>query len=584
MEPSAGSDTTPLSDTDDTAAPPQGTDSGGTPGHRRPDYRLTWLGAGLIVAISLAWVSLELGGPRVTQVFEDAIIATGATAAALALTHLARTVTHNGETGRGWQFLAAGAWFEALGEIAWFAYGLLAIEAPYPGLADVFYVAGYPLLAVGLLLLATDPRDTRPWLRFTLDGLIVAAALVTIAWHFAFDPIIATSQLDEFSTWLSMAYPTLDLLLASIALVVAVNLRGPRRTPLLVIAVGFFMWFVGDTAFAALEFSGGYVYSELGLLWLVGDLLIVLGALHPNALSETVPGYRRHYEFHELTYPFVPFLATMAILGEVAVTHRLDAGDVIFGSLVVLSLVARQAYIARDATRLSRELETNEQALDRRNQELLLINRIVRHDIRNDMAVANGWAGELEPHVDEDGGPMVERILATTQHTIDLTETLRDFVAALEPGEAVPLEPIPLREYLDETLQSRRETYPEADFSIGDIPAVDVRANPLLATVFRNILNNAVQHNDTDHPQVEISVTEADDTLQVRIADNGPGIPDERKDALFGREAKGLESAGSGIGLYLVDTLVDHYRGDVWVEDNEPRGSVFVVELQKTRR
>lgn len=581
MKSSAGSDTTPLSDTDDTRGPPLGNDRSDATRHWPREYRLAWLGAGLVVAISVAWVSTELGGPRITQLFEDGVIAAGAILAAVALTHLARTAADS--AGREWQFLAAGAWFEALGELTWFAYGVLAVEAPFPGLPDVFYVVGYPLLALGLLLLASDPRDTRPRLRFALDGLIVGAAFVTIAWHFAFDPIIATSQLDVFSTWLSIAYPTLDLLLASLALVVAVNLRGPRRTAIILVALGFFMWFVGDTAFAALEFGGGYVYDELGLLWLVGDLLIALGALHPDALSPTVPGYRRHYEFHELTYPFVPFLATMAILGEVALTHRLDAGDAIFGTMVMLFLVARQLYIARDATRLSRELETSEHALDRRNQELLLINRIVRHDIRNDMAVANGWAGELRSHVDKDGEPMLERVLATTQHTIDLTETLRDFVAALEPGEAVPLEPIPLREYLEETLESRRETYPEADFTAGNVPDIGVRANPLLATVFRNLLNNAVQHNDTDTPLIEVDVTETNDTVQVRIADNGPGIPDARKEALFGRDEKGLENAGSGIGLYLVDTLVDHYRGDIWVEDNDPRGSVFVVELQKAQ-
>ena len=42
-----------------------------------------------------------------------------------------------------------------------------------------------------------------------------------------------------------------------------------------------------------------------------------------------------------------------------------------------------------------------------------------------------------------------------------------------------------------------------------------------------------------------------------------------------------METGGTGIGLYLVKTLVDKYDGDVWVEDNDPTGSVFVVELRR---
>ena len=68
--------------------------------------------------------------------------------------------------------------------------------------------------------------------------------------------------------------------------------------------------------------------------------------------------------------------------------------------------------------------------------------------------------------------------------------------------------------------------------------------------------------------------------MAVHIADNGPGIPDERKDEIFGRGEKGLESSGTGLGLYLVDTLVQRYGGDVTVSDGT-EGAEFVVTLQR---
>jgi signal transduction histidine kinase len=550
-----------------------------SPGDWPQRYRLAWVAAALLLAVSFAWVRYSVGGPRASQVFQDLVVAAGAVAAAVAVTRLSRRLT--GQTRRGWQFLAVGFALEALGELTWAAYSALAADIPYPGVADAFYLSGYVLLAAGFVTLAVDPRDTRPRVRFTLDGLVVATALLTLGWHFSLEPLIAASPLDALTTWLSVAYPVLDIVVASVALVVAMNARGPRRLPLLLVAGGLFAWAVGDVAFVALEFGDGYAADELGLFWLLGDLAVVLGALHPDADAAPTACRARHFKFHELAVPYVPFVVTMGVVSYLGFTNALDRGDVLLGALVVAFVVARQVYVSRDVARLGDELDASERSLARRNEELLLVNRIVRHDIRNDMAVANGWAGELRGHVDEAGEPMLERVLRTTQHTIDLTETLRDFVEALEPGTEADLEPTSLRQHLRETVESCRETYPHAAFEVGDVPDVRVEANALLGTVFRNLLNNAVQHNDTDEPRIRVSVETTGDSVRVRIADNGPGLPVARREAVFGRAERGLNSGGSGVGLYLVDTLVRQYGGDVWVEDAEPRGAVFVVELDR---
>lgn len=89
-------------------------------------------------------------------------------------------------------------------------------------------------------------------------------------------------------------------------------------------------------------------------------------------------------------------------------------------------------------------------------------------------------------------------------------------------------------------------------------------------------------HNDKEVPTVHITAGLDEETVTVTIADNGPGIRDSQKRAIFGKGNKGIDSRGTGLGLYLVETLVDQYAGDVWVEDNDPEGSVFFVELPLT--
>jgi signal transduction histidine kinase len=102
----------------------------------------------------------------------------------------------------------------------------------------------------------------------------------------------------------------------------------------------------------------------------------------------------------------------------------------------------------------------------------------------------------------------------------------------------------------------------------------------MLESVFRNLLTNAIQHNDKEVPEVTVSATRDDETVLIRVADNALGISDARKSEIFEQGEMGLDSEGTGLGLYLVETLVNHYGGDIRVEDNDPEGTVFIVKLQ----
>ncbi len=226
--------------------------------------------------------------------------------------------------------------------------------------------------------------------------------------------------------------------------------------------------------------------------------------------------------------------------------------------------------------------KTSERALARANEQLRVLNRVTRHDIRNDMSVIVGWSGELAPHLDDEGQAMLDRIQKTAQNVIDLTITVRDFIEALGTNQRPELEPTAVCEVLDAELAKRRSMYPEATFQVDDeFPDISVQANDLLSSVFRNILNNAVQHNHNDNPVIEVRCRATDETIRISIADDGPGIPKDQKDSIFGRGQDGLDDPAAGLGLYLVDQLVDSYSGEIWVEDNEPAGSVFVVELNR---
>ncbi|MFB6298108.1 MAG: PAS domain-containing protein [Salinirussus sp.] len=229
------------------------------------------------------------------------------------------------------------------------------------------------------------------------------------------------------------------------------------------------------------------------------------------------------------------------------------------------------------------ERKQYELSLERQRDDLEFLNQAVRHDIRNALQLVLAHADILEESgsdsLGDDDREHLHRILEAGREAVGITETAGDVTEVLLRSEA-DRAAVALRPVLEAEVEDVRTGYERAVVSVdGAIPDVDVLADDMLESVFRNLLNNAVVHNDEELPEVTVSATAADDVVRVRVADNGPGVPDDRKTRIFEEGNKGLDSEGTGLGLYVVRTLVDRYGGDVWVEDGDPGGSVFVVEL-----
>jgi PAS domain S-box-containing protein len=231
--------------------------------------------------------------------------------------------------------------------------------------------------------------------------------------------------------------------------------------------------------------------------------------------------------------------------------------------------------IARDIT----EQKEYESQLESKQDQLEVLNQVVRHDLRNDLQVIDTYADLLEAQVDGDGEEYLQTIQEFTRHANEFTQTAADLAEVIRNPES-DQQTVSLMPILEEQRAEAADLADDATITIADSPtALDVVATEMLESVFRNLFTNAILHNDADEPTVTVTVEAHDDEVDVHVADNGPGIPDASKETMFQKGEKGLESNGSGLGLYLTQTLVQGYGGNIWVEDNEPRGSVFTVCL-----
>ncbi|HKL28518.1 MAG TPA: histidine kinase N-terminal 7TM domain-containing protein [Natrialbaceae archaeon] len=247
---------------------------------------------------------------------------------------------------------------------------------------------------------------------------------------------------------------------------------------------------------------------------------------------------------------------------DASVLHRQSGEDV--------TGVDGYAIVLRDVT----ERRRRKRALESQNEQLELVSRIVSHDIRNEMNMVLEIAGRLESDAASDDLGCLQASMERYadyleqrgERVVDLTEQASDLVQAVEETATEP-EPVPLQRTLQREVANASSMSADATITVeGEIPDVPVSANEMLSSVFANLLTNAIQHNDGPEPTVAVSATATDDAVIVRFADDGPGIPDDRKPEVF-EQASTLDGDGTGLGLYLVETIVDQYDGEVWVED-----------------
>lgn len=109
-----------------------------------------------------------------------------------------------------------------------------------------------------------------------------------------------------------------------------------------------------------------------------------------------------------------------------------------------------------------------------------------------------------------------------------------------------------------------------------------VNVNPIFINVIENLLDNAIKYS-YENSHVIIEAEELNGKVRIKVKDYGVGIPDEYKKKIFERferySKEGIK--GTGLGLAIVKRIVELHNGEVWVEDNKPRGSIFVVEIPK---
>jgi len=217
--------------------------------------------------------------------------------------------------------------------------------------------------------------------------------------------------------------------------------------------------------------------------------------------------------------------------------------------------------------------------LKRRERHLGVLHRFLRHNLRNKMTVIEGTADHLASLLDAPYDEHVEQIRGAAAELVALSETAHTLsrTAVESDDERYPVAP---GRVLEEVAATLRERYPSASIAVEADADARVSADWRLEAVFEQLAENAVEHAGHDSPTVVLSVDAGEERVAVRVADDGPGIP-ETELASLTDEAPTQLTHGTGFGLWLVRSVVADYGGELRYDTPPDGGSVFTVRLRR---
>lgn len=129
--------------------------------------------------------------------------------------------------------------------------------------------------------------------------------------------------------------------------------------------------------------------------------------------------------------------------------------------------------------------------------------------------------------------------------------------------------------------QEFQEEYPEVEVAL-DVADPDIALGVKdIERAFHELIENAIIHNDKEHPWVGISIANEDVGVSVRIADNGPGIFDAEVRTIE-EVTRNLLEHGSGLGIDLAYWVIRRSGGRLTMTAREPEGTVLTIWLPST--
>src|SRR6266508_1816942 len=233
------------------------------------------------ILLNLTWTYFHWGGPQRVSLIANLLSFTPSFLASVLAWRVAAQRSLSAPLRRAWLILGTSFFMFFIGNLIWAYLELVLHVEPFPSIADVFYLAFYPLGLWGLLSLPSAPHNRRERLTLWLDLFSVLTAATMFVGYFIIIPTAATSGNDILTQLIAPAYPIGSLLM--IGGILAILYRRPSpdtQSALILLLIGMLFFVGGDFAFGYTSLIGTYTTGNwTDASWNVAALFFALAAL-----------------------------------------------------------------------------------------------------------------------------------------------------------------------------------------------------------------------------------------------------------------------------------------------------------------
>jgi signal transduction histidine kinase len=209
------------------------------------------------------------------------------------------------------------------------------------------------------------------------------------------------------------------------------------------------------------------------------------------------------------------------------------------------------------------------------------------HEIRNPIQSILGLAEVMLSNKNLDAGhieDLVRIIIKNAKKIQILTDNILEAARIDSHLLTLNMEEFDLVELVKDLLKDLKNQIRDKKMSLllkSNQESISLVADKLrLSQVFLNIINNAI--NVAQQGEIIVFLERQDDnTVLVRITDNGPGIPSNLKDKIFNKFVTGSKS-GTGLGLYICKNIIEKHGGKIWADNNKNKGANFNFTMPMT--
>lgn len=218
-------------------------------------------------------------------------------------------------------------------------------------------------------------------------------------------------------------------------------------------------------------------------------------------------------------------------------------------------------------------------------QQAAVLNRVLRHNLRNRLNVVIAHTESLREHTDSSVAETAATLHSNLVELYETTDQSRDVAEILDAPEDTH-RPQDLAALLSHRVETLGEAHPETEIAC-DLPDEQcVIGTAKLDIALDQLLDNAIKHNDADEPWVSVQIeppSQRSEFVTAVVEDNGPGIPDHEREVLTSAEETPLQHS-NGLGLWVVNWIATRSGGHIEVTDRSPRGSRVLLHLRPVDR